>query len=388
MAERKPKPTQSEAPSQRAMPAWVYGHAEMARLEYERLLLPSWQIVCHVNSIPKAGDYVTLDLGRDNILVTRAGDGRIHAFHNVCRHRAARLVEGSGSCGALIRCPYHGWSYGLDGKLRGVPVRESFAGGLNADELGLMAVKSEQFLGFVFVSVTGDPEPLAESWAPFLADFAPYDFESLQPLGAITHEDWDVDWKVAMDNYLDSYHVPFGHPGLNRMFTADYIGMATLPNGVTRGVGYMKERFSPRWTEQQYQKWAPEVATALPDAERRCWRYYSMLPNLGIDVFPDQMDFFQVLPRGPGKCSIRSATFALPDDRREMKLLRYLNARINRGVMREDEFLCKRVAQGLTSHGFEPAPLSEIEICMRQFHDLIRSRIPEAALDRPPVAFA
>jgi phenylpropionate dioxygenase-like ring-hydroxylating dioxygenase large terminal subunit len=387
MAQLQIEAMEAETALPRAMPAWVYDHPEIARLEYDRVVLPSWQIVCHANAIPKAGDYATLDLGRDSILAIRAADGSIRAFHNVCRHRAARLVEGSGSCGALIRCPYHGWSYGLDGSLRGVPVRESFPG-LDTAGLGLKPVRTELFLGFVWVAVTGEPPPLAETWAPFLEDFAPYQFEALEPLGPIYQEDWQVDWKVTMDNYLESYHVPVGHPGLNRMFTADYIGMAMLPSGVARGVGYMKERPSPRWTEQQYQKWAPEIATALPDSERRCWRYYSMLPNLGIDVFPDQMDFFQVLPRGPGKCTIRSATFALPDDRREMTLLRYMNARINRDVMREDAFLCKRVQQGLFSRGYEPGPLSETEICMRQFHDLLRERIPEMALDQAPATFA
>ena len=388
MAQPQPIAIPRERAAARALPAWVYSHPEVARLEYERILLPSWQILCHVNSIPKPGDYVTLDLGRDSIVAVRAGDGRIHAFHNVCRHRAARLLEDSGSCGALIRCPYHGWSYGLDGSLRGVPVRDSFPGGLDADSLGLKPVKVAVFLGFVFICVTGDPPSLAESWAPFLADFAPHDFESLVPFGPIYQEEWDVDWKVAMDNYLESYHVPIGHPGLNRMFTADYIGMVCLESGVARGVGQMKDRPSPRWTERQYQKWAPEVATALPDAERRCWRYYSMLPNLGIDVFPDQMDFFQVLPKGPGKCVIRGASFALPDDRRQMKLLRYLNTRINRDVMREDEFLCKRVQLGLSSVAYEPGPLSETELCMRQFHDLLRQRIPETTLDNAPARFA
>ena len=83
-----------------------------------------------------------------------------------------------------------------------------------------------------------------------------------------------------------------------------------------------------------------------------------MLPNLGIDVFPDQMDFFQVLPRGPGKCVIRGGSFALPDDRREMKIVRYLSARINRQVQREDAFLCRRVQEGLASGSYEPGPLS------------------------------
>ena len=113
-----------------------------------------------------------------------------------------------------------------------------------------------------------------------------------------------------------------------------------------------------------------------------------MLPNLGIDVFPDQMDFFQVLPRGPGKCTIRGQVFGLPDERREMRIVRYLNARINRQVQREDEFLCTRVQQGLASPSYEPGPLSSIEGWMLEFHDLLRARIPEARLASAPTRFA
>src|SRR5476651_2235203 len=85
-------------PPPRALPAWVYKHPEMTRLEYERILKPSWQIVCHVSSIPKPGDYMTLDLGADSVLAVRAADGVIQTFHNVCRHRGSRLLEGGGNC--------------------------------------------------------------------------------------------------------------------------------------------------------------------------------------------------------------------------------------------------------------------------------------------------
>ena len=112
-----------------------------------------------------------------------------------------------------------------------------------------------------------------------------------------------------------------------------------------------------------------------------------MLPNLGIDVFPDQMDFFQVLPRGPGKCVIRGQSFAHPDDRREMKIVRYLASRINRQVQREDEFLCRRVQQGLASASYEPGPLSRLENCMLEFHDLLREKIPEARYPSAPARF-
>jgi phenylpropionate dioxygenase-like ring-hydroxylating dioxygenase large terminal subunit len=98
------------------------------------------------------------------------------------------------------------------------------------------------------------------------------------------------------------------------------------------------------------------VATHLPDEQRRCWRFYSALPNLGIDVFPDQMDFFQVLPSGPGKCIVRGAVFGLPDARPEMRVVRYLSSRINTQVNNEDKWLCGRVQRGLASSSYRPGP--------------------------------
>jgi phenylpropionate dioxygenase-like ring-hydroxylating dioxygenase large terminal subunit len=112
-----------------------------------------------------------------------------------------------------------------------------------------------------------------------------------------------------------------------------------------------------------------------------------MLPNLGIDIYPDQMDFFQVLPAGPGKCTIRGGSYALPDDRREMRVLRYLCYKINMQVNREDADLCRRVQLGLKSSVYKPGPLSTLEICVLQFHDLIRARIPETLLAAAPVGF-
>jgi len=372
-----------EAP-RRGIPPWTYNHPQMTRLEHERILLPSWQIVCHVNSIPKPGDYTTFEFGPENVVVIRDHAGVIRAFHNVCRHRGARIVEGSGSCN-LLRCPYHGWTYALDGSLRGLPVRESFPD-IDLSAHGLLPVRTEILLGFVFVCLRGEPEPLAQAWAPFLPDFTHYRLEEMVPLGPIFTEEWDVDWKVAFDNYLESYHVPAGHPGLFRMFTPDYEGMVVLPNGVTRGISRMRDRPSPKWSERLYAKFV-DVVSDLPEFERRSWRFYSMLPNLGVDVFPDQMDFFQVLPRGPGKCAIRMGVFGLPDERREMRALRYLCNRINRVVQREDEELCRRVQQGLLSSSYQPGPLSEHEVCVLQFHDLIRSRIPAALEPTPPGGF-
>jgi phenylpropionate dioxygenase-like ring-hydroxylating dioxygenase large terminal subunit len=371
----------------RALPAWAYNHPEMTRLEYERLLKPSWQIVCHVNSIPSPGDFVTLDLGPDTVVAVRNSQGEIQAFHNVCRHRGARILEGAGNCPGAITCPYHGWSYRLSGELLGMPVRESFPG-LDRTQHGLKPVRMAIQFGFVFVNLAGDPPPLESIWGSFLEDFAPHRFQTLQPMGPLYIEHWDVDWKIAMDNYLESYHVPIGHPGLFRMFTPDYDDQTNLPTGVARGISWLRDRPSSKWSERLYQQWIGQVTEDLPELHRRRWSFYSMLPNLGIDVFPDQMDFFQVLPRGPGKCTIRGGSFARPDPRREMRVVRYLATRINRQVQREDEFLCRRVQQGLASGSYEPGPLSTLENCMLEFHNLLREKIPEVRLASPPVRFA
>jgi phenylpropionate dioxygenase-like ring-hydroxylating dioxygenase large terminal subunit len=375
----------------RALPAWAYSHPHMTRLEYERILKPSWQVVCHISSIPSPGDFVTLDLGPDSVVAVRNSDGEIQAFHNVCRHRGARILDGNaktqaGHCPGTITCPYHGWSYKLSGELMGVPVRDSFPG-LDRAQYSLKPVRMAIQFGFVFVNLGGDPAPLESIWGHFLGDFAAHHFETMQPLGPLYLEHWDVDWKIAMDNYLESYHVPIGHPGLFRMFTPDYDDQANLP-GVARGISWLRDRPSSQWSERMYQQLIGQVSGDLPEEHRKRWSFYSMLPNLGIDVFPEQMDFFQVLARGPGKCSIRGGSFGRPDSRREMRVVRYLSARINRQVQREDEHLCKRVQQGLASSSYEPGPLSTLEGCMLEFHDLLRARIPEVRQANAPTHFA
>ena len=369
-----------------ALPAWVYNNAQLTRLEFERVLKPSWQIVCHVNSIPKTGDFQTLDFGSDSVMVLRDRDGSIRAFHNVCRHRGARLLDGAGNCPTAVTCPYHGWTYRHDGGLIGMPVRESFPG-LDRSLHGLRPVRVEVALSFVWICLAGDPPPVATVWGELADELAPYRLQDMVPLGPITQESWPVDWKIAMDNYLESYHVPIGHPGLYRMFTPDYEDQKAVP-GVARGLSWMREHDSPRWAEGRYQRMIGKVATHLPAQLRRCWRFYSALPNLGIDVFPDQMDFFQVLPDGPGRCLIRGAVFGLPDERREMRAVRYLSSRINTQVNNEDKWLCRRVQRGLASPSYRPGPLSQLERWMLEFHDLLRARIPEFALAQAPERFA
>ncbi|HMD74646.1 MAG TPA: aromatic ring-hydroxylating dioxygenase subunit alpha [Steroidobacteraceae bacterium] len=370
----------------RALPAWVYNNAALNRLELERVLLPSWQIVCHINSIPKSGDYVSFDLGSESVVVLRDRDGAIRGFHNVCRHRGARLLDNAGNCPGPITCPYHGWSYRQDGSLIGVPMRDTFPG-LDRGEFSLKPVRTDTAFGFVFVALRGDPPPVSKVWGALAEELTAYRMEEMVPLGPITTDTWNVDWKIAIDNYLESYHVPIGHPGLNRMFTPDYEDQTAVAS-VARGVSWLREKESSVWSERMYQRLVGRIATHLPEKERRSWRFYSALPNLGIDVFPDQMDFFQVLPSGPGKCMVRSALFGLPDMPPQMRALRFLSNRINTQVNNEDRWLCERVQRGLASSSYQPGPLSKLERWMLEFHQVLRERIPEVRLPSAPAHFA
>lgn len=371
----------------RTLPAWVYQDPRMLKLEIDRILKPSWQIACHVSQIPQPGDYVTFELGGDSVIVLRETGGGIRALRNVCRHRGTRLLEGSGKCPGRITCPYHGWSYRYDGSLLAVPARESFPG-LNTREHGLDAVRTEITLGFVWVCLAGDPPPPSRVWAPIIDELAPYRFEELVPTQPFYFEEWAVDWKIAIDNYLESYHVPIGHPGLARMFTPDYEDQRGVP-GIARGFSWFRETPSPRFSERVYQKHVGAVtAPYLPEPNRRSWRFYSCLPNLGIDIMPEQVSFFQVLPHGHGRTMIRGAAFGVADDRREMRLVRWLGNRINMDVNREDRMLCERLQRGLADSAYRPGPLSQIEGWMGEFHDLLRERIPEVRLPQPPARFA
>lgn len=369
----------------RALPAWAYRDPEFLQLELERVLMPSWQIVCHQNDIPEPGDYRVLDMLNESIFVVRDRDHSLRAFHNVCRHRGSRLLYGSGRLKrSVITCPYHGWTYGADGELRGVPQEEAFPG-LDKSCLGLKPVETDVFLGFIFVRLrdNGGPHP-DQLWAPYREDVDQYRVPEMEALTPIDETEWPCDWKIAVDNNLECYHVMMGHPGLNRMFGLQPMNMDTLDTGISCTISQFKEQYSPVWTERTYQQRIGDMATHLPEERRRAWAFYTMQPNLGLDLYPDSIDFFQILPVGPERCVARYCVYALPDDRPEMHKLRKLNMRISGKVMEEDDALCRRVSDGVHSSAYEPGPLSKYEDTLKQFHDLIRAELPVVDLPHKP----
>lgn len=243
----------------------------------------------------------------------------------------------------------------------------------------------EVFLGFVFIRFAPDDGPsVAAQFAPFHEALALYRTEAMVPVDPGHTTEIRANWKTAIDNNIEAYHVPVAHPGLQRLYGTTY-SFELQPLGVSRGGGPLRDKLSTNWSERHYQRLLPDVAH-LPPERKRAWLYYSMFPNLAFDIYPDMIDFFQILPTGPTRSVSRSRSFALADPRREMRVARYLNQRINRQVGREDVDLVEGVQAGLGSRSYKVGQLSRRESRVKQFHDLIRERISLNRCHEKPTA--
>ena len=367
--------------SAQSLPAWIYRDAEFFEREQQAIFRSAWQLVCHLSDIPRPGDFHTLELLGEPLVVLRAEDGTVRAYHNVCRHRAARLLDGpSGHCGRRITCPYHAWTYGLDGRLIGVPNRDSFTG-LNTARHGLVPLEHEVFMGFIFVRFAPGLPSVREMAAPYARELAAYRFEELLPLGRVTLRPRSVNWKNVADNFSDGLHINVAHPGLTRLFGRGY-GIESRP-WIDKMWGTLRDTPSSNWSERLYQRVLPEVPHLQPERQR-LWTYFKLWPNVAFDIYPDQIDFMQFLPVSATETVIREIAYVHPDARREMRAARYLNWRINRRVSLEDKALIERVQAGMASSSYSCGPLGEGEVCLRSFARRLRALIPESGLPHAP----
>ncbi|MFZ5669554.1 MAG: aromatic ring-hydroxylating oxygenase subunit alpha [Pseudomonadota bacterium] len=363
------------------LPGWIYDDADFFAAEKEAVFRPSWQVVCHLSDIPEPGDFHTLEYLGESLVVVRGEDARVRAFHNVCRHRASRVVDGpKGHCGPRLTCPYHAWSYALDGRLAGVPHRKAFDDFDQAAH-GLVPVEHEVCLGFVFVRLAPGLPSVREMLGDYHDELACYRLEDLRPLGRVTLRERAVNWKNVSDNYSDSLHITVAHPGLTRLFGTGY-GLEAGP-WCDKMWGALPDRVRGSLSERAYQTFLPDVAH-LPPERKRLWTYFKLWPNVAFDVYPDQIDFMQFIPVSPTRTILREIAYALPDDRREMKAARYLNWRINRLVNLEDKALIERVQAGMSSSSYAMGPLSRNEVALRSFTRRLRRLIPESRLERAP----
>ncbi len=201
-------------------PGWAldqrfYTDPEIYQLELDRIVMRNWILAGHASQIPDAGDYLVFSLANESAIIVRAKDGRVRAFANVCRHRGSLICLENRGNKRKFECPYHGWTYDLDGKL--IAAR-SMQGGFNKEEYGLHPVSLKLLGGLVFVCFCDDPPSLEDAQRNLAEPMAMFDFENLKVAASKTYP-IAANWKLAIENYQECYHCATAHPEYAKMHT-------------------------------------------------------------------------------------------------------------------------------------------------------------------------
>jgi choline monooxygenase len=326
-----------EAPLEQAytIPAAWYVDERIGRLEREQVFGSNWIAVGRTDQAAAAGQFFTIDLAGEPLIVVRGADQKLRAFYNVCRHHAAAVATAPCGVAQHLRCPYHGWTYGLDGSLKGTP---EFAGVCNFDRAdnGLVPVQVGVWESFIFVNLAEEPPALQD----FLGDLP----ERLAPLGALsffTRKSYTLacNWKVYVDNYLDGgYHIPHLHKGLNSVL--DYTEY-TIENGMHYAL-----QSSPMVASQ-------DTSVARTRTGERAY-YYWLYPNFMINLYEGVMDTNLVLPLGEEKCVVVFDFYfagSSPEHNAE-------SVAVSDRVQAEDVDICESVQRGLHSRAYGAGRLS------------------------------
>jgi len=325
-----------------------YTDGEMWTLEQERIFARSWQYVGHTGMVERAGDFFTARVGRIPVVVARADEGEVRAFVNVCRHRGSLVAEGAGNRKTL-QCPYHAWTYGLDGRLRAAP-RADF----DVGEVALAPVRLECWGPFLFVNPDGDAAPLAETLAevPALVAELGLDVDNLR----FHHRaEWSVaaNWKVVTENFLECYHCAVAHPSFTSVVDVS-------PDAYRLEVGALT---------------STQVGPARDGGPRS--QFHFVWPNTGINVFPREanLSIGPFVPASPGRTD-RFLDYFFGEDVDERWIEELLA--LDEQVGREDTALVERVQAGVASGAIERGRLlGDAERLVAHFQGLVHEALAE-----------
>ena len=274
------------------LPGAAYTDPAFFAAERELTFARNWVCAGVANDLPNQGDQVPLELAGMPLLLVHGTDGVIRAFHNICRHRGAQLVSSPVQRGVVL-CPYHAWSYGLDGTLLRTP---SFCGpgvnthdGFDASKHGLLPIRCELWGPLIFINLDPDAAPLDATLAPLKQRWAAYDFSLLRPGGGLRFT-LDANWKLAIENFVERYHLPFVHPQLNSVSSVKHTLHITDGDGF---VGVGSRNFAPPPVTPDHL--LPHFP-GLDEAASTKAEYVELFPNVMIGVHYNHVYAFIIQP--------------------------------------------------------------------------------------------
>ncbi|HMI54458.1 MAG TPA: aromatic ring-hydroxylating dioxygenase subunit alpha [Candidatus Saccharimonadales bacterium] len=352
------------------IPSPWYFDPRVGTLEEQSVFAATWQVVGRADQVREKGNFFTADIAGEPLVVARGDDGELRAFYNVCRHHAAAVVTEKQGCAKQFRCPYHGWTYGTDGALKGMV---EFDGVCNFDrgKNGLVPVRVDIWENFVFVNLDGHALPLRDFLGAVPGIVAP--LQLTQKLHYFDRRIYTLNcnWKVYVDNYLDGgYHVPHAHKGLSSVieytkYTIENFDRACLQS-------------SPLSSDTSSEA---GVAATRQGRAFYLWIY----PNFMINAYEGVMDTNLVLPIGVNKCAV-IFDYYFGDVSQSAEAHNKESIRISEKVQDEDEAICDAVQRGLGSRAYVAGRLSvRREAGEHLFHRLLHSDLT-GALEQPAAA--
>jgi choline monooxygenase len=318
------------------LPSQLYTDPNVFAEEKERIFSRTWQVVGHASQVAKPGDFFTTELVGEPLVFVRGVDGKLRGFYNVCRHRAGPPAEGCGSR-KLFRCGYHGWTYGLDGALLSATEIEGVEN-FRAEDFALVPVRTEEWFNFVFANLDPDAAPLSKSLGELPEQAEKFPFATMKLFERRTY-DMKCNWKTYVDNYLEGYHLPSVHPGLNREL--DFNAYVVEP--YARHV----RQFSPIRGSQ------PGDATPrrYPAAsEGLTTDYFWIFPNWMLNCYPDNVSLNIVLPTEPER-SLAIFEWYLPEKDRSTPAAK-ASVEFSDQIQAEDVRICEVVQKNLRSRSY------------------------------------
>ena len=363
--------------------AWTYTSNELHDLEMSELFRREWMLAGHVSDVPMPGDYLTLEVGPERVLVVRDDQETLRAFHNVCRHRGSRVVPNSqGHCGHVMRCPFHGWTYSLDGRLKSVPRLQTFEN-LELSEHGLVPLELEAWQGLIFIRFEPGGEPVAKQLHAIEERVGSYRLAEMISLGEASVNEVRYNWKFFHDVDNEGYHVPSAHPALQELYGRSY--RDDFIDGIPVSTGTVDEQPASAWSVARYKSLLPDMAH-LPNESRRLWLYFGIFPNAIIYFYPEKAGYYMSLPCGPDKTRVVSREYGLPNASRQVRAAQYLSGRIDTLTSREDDALVRWLQEAAGTSVFPLDNLADIEVGVLQFHQRLKQKIPVMSRHHPPVS--
>lgn len=327
--------------------AW-YTSEQIFALEAQSVFRHHWVAIGRADEVQSPGQFVSGQLLNEPYLVVRSQSGALHAFDNVCRHHATTLVRGSG-CAERFQCPYHGWTYDLDGRLTGAP-RMAGVAAFNRDTMGLFKRHAATWGPLLFLYMGADPPDLAAAMAPVTQRLGPDFWDGLTWAG---QEDHPVEsgWKVYVDNYLDGgYHVPILHQGLAQDLDMNTYEMELFDTASIQRVAGQND-----------------VHRATSGAQ-----YLWVYPNLMVNRYGPVLDVNIVLPQSVSQTTVRfHYWFEETEGAPAQRFMAESRAK-SRRVQQEDAAICASVQRGLASSGYDTGRYApQLEAGEHQFHTLL-----------------